>query len=115
MRQPSLARARTVCRPRNPDAPKTVTMRPLISAPSLRRGVADRAGRVKGTAQQLTSPPPGLSHPPPFRAQMAELVDALLSGSSAARRGGSSPLLGTRYLFEVVREQLKNPQKSAIF
>jgi hypothetical protein len=26
---------------------------------------------------------------------MAELVDALLSGSSAARRGGSSPLQGT--------------------
>src|ERR1700761_5635217 len=29
------------------------------------------------------------------RAQMAELVDALVSGTSAARRGGSSPLLGT--------------------
>jgi hypothetical protein len=28
-------------------------------------------------------------------ALMAELVDALLSGSSAARRGGSSPLQGT--------------------
>ena len=28
-------------------------------------------------------------------ALMAELVDALLSGSSAERRGGSSPLLGT--------------------
>ncbi len=28
-------------------------------------------------------------------AQMAELVDALLSGSSAARREGSSPFLGT--------------------
>ena len=28
-------------------------------------------------------------------AQMAELVDALVSGTSAARRGGSSPLLGT--------------------
>jgi hypothetical protein len=26
---------------------------------------------------------------------MAELVDALVSGTSAARRGGSSPLLGT--------------------
>ena len=32
----------------------------------------------------------------PARAQMAELVDALVSGTSAARRGGSSPLLGTR-------------------
>jgi len=30
-------------------------------------------------------------------AQMAELVDALVSGTSAARRGGSSPLLGTNY------------------
>jgi hypothetical protein len=30
-------------------------------------------------------------------AQLAELVDALLSGSSAARRGGSSPLLGTNH------------------
>src|SRR5205085_2217940 len=31
-------------------------------------------------------------------AQMAELVDALVSGTSAARRGGSSPLLGTNAL-----------------
>jgi hypothetical protein len=31
---------------------------------------------------------------------MAELVDALLSGSSAARRGGSSPLQGTIFFFE---------------
>jgi hypothetical protein len=33
----------------------------------------------------------------PYRrmAQVAELVDALVSGTSAARRGGSSPLLGT--------------------
>ena len=28
---------------------------------------------------------------------MAELVDALVSGTSAARRGGSSPLLGTSF------------------
>ncbi|CQR34902.1 hypothetical protein THICB6_200048 [Thiomonas arsenitoxydans] len=33
---------------------------------------------------------------PCFVAQMAELVDALVSGTSAARRGGSSPLLGTK-------------------
>jgi hypothetical protein len=32
----------------------------------------------------------------PISAQMAELVDALVSGTSAARRGGSSPLLGTK-------------------
>jgi hypothetical protein len=30
-------------------------------------------------------------------AQMAELVDALVSGTSAERRGGSSPLLGTKF------------------
>ena len=29
-------------------------------------------------------------------AQMAELVDAQVSGICAARRGGSSPLLGTK-------------------
>ena len=29
-------------------------------------------------------------------AQMAELVDALVSGASVARHGGSSPLLGTK-------------------
>ncbi len=28
-------------------------------------------------------------------AQVAKLVDALVSGTSVARRGGSSPLLGT--------------------
>src|SRR5262249_24534654 len=33
---------------------------------------------------------------PAFCAQMAELVDALVSGTSTARCGGSSPLLGTR-------------------
>ncbi len=30
-----------------------------------------------------------------FIAQMAELVDAQVSGTCAARRGGSNPLLGT--------------------
>jgi len=30
-------------------------------------------------------------------AQVAELVDALVSGTSAERRGGSSPLLGTKH------------------
>jgi hypothetical protein len=29
-------------------------------------------------------------------AQVAELVDALVSGTSGASRGGSSPLLGTK-------------------
>ena len=32
------------------------------------------------------------------RAQVAELVDALVSGTSGESRGGSSPLLGTKYL-----------------
>jgi hypothetical protein len=31
-------------------------------------------------------------------AQVAELVDALVSGTSAARRGGSSPFLGTKHV-----------------
>jgi hypothetical protein len=31
----------------------------------------------------------------PIFAQVAELVDALVSGTSGAIRGGSSPLLGT--------------------
>ena len=36
------------------------------------------------------------AHPYLYReAQVAELVDALVSGTSAERRGGSSPLLGT--------------------
>jgi hypothetical protein len=33
---------------------------------------------------------------------MAELVDALVSGTSAARRGGSSPLLGTNFADKAV-------------
>src|SRR5690349_15398432 len=33
-------------------------------------------------------------------AQVAELVDALVSGTSAARRGGSSPLLGTNQIVQ---------------
>jgi hypothetical protein len=44
-----------------------------------------------------------LTTPNPLRtyrrkAQVAELVDALVSGTSAARRGGSSPLLGTSFM-----------------
>ena len=53
---------------------------------------------LSSTRLQLTVPGPvrtfrGLPAP----ARVAELVDALVSGTSAARRGGSSPLLGTRY------------------
>jgi hypothetical protein len=36
-------------------------------------------------------------------AQMAELVDALVSGTSGESRGGSSPLLGTKHWSEDVR------------
>jgi hypothetical protein len=32
-----------------------------------------------------------------FLAQVAELVDAQVSGTCAARRGGSSPFLGTNF------------------
>jgi hypothetical protein len=35
---------------------------------------------------------------PTTLALVAELVDALVSGTSVARRGGSSPLLGTKCL-----------------
>ena len=45
-------------------------------------------------AAHLTSRKPA-SVPIAAHAQVAELVDALVSGTSAARRGGSSPLLGT--------------------
>ena len=34
----------------------------------------------------------------PPRAQVAELVDALVSGTSGASREGSSPFLGTTFL-----------------
>ena len=44
-------------------------------------------------------------------AQMAELVDALVSGTSAARRGGSSPLLGTICSFGHVRRMPVDPKK----
>ena len=45
-------------------------------------------------------------------AQMAELVDAQVSGICAARRGGSSPLLGTISLFQDGTYRLMNVEKS---
>src|ERR1700690_2905969 len=42
-------------------------------------------------------------------AQVAELVDALVSGTSGAIRGGSSPLLGTTAL-ELIRYAGERPQ-----
>ena len=38
-------------------------------------------------------------------AQMAELVDAQVSGICAARRGGSSPLLGTNLFLKINQKQ----------
>src|SRR6201999_4544246 len=52
--------------------------------------------------QALTTQKPAPYHC--GRAQVAELVDALVSGTSAARRGGSSPLLGTSHLLDRVRK-----------
>jgi hypothetical protein len=46
---------------------------------------------------ELTSDRSQFTSWPPWSAQMAELVDALLSGSSAARCAGSNPVLGTAY------------------
>src|SRR5262249_6383976 len=47
---------------------------------------------------------------------MAELVDALVSGTSAARRGGSSPLLGTIFSIDryPIRVNIKNPAHSLV-
>ena len=49
---------------------------------------------------------------------MAELVDAHGSGPCAARRGGSSPLLGTKFPFQTVQddpETTKSPAKAGFF
>ena len=43
------------------------------------------------------------------RAQVAELVDALVSGTSDASRGGSSPLLGTSLVAKPLSDQLDMP------
>ncbi len=59
----------------------------------------------------MTTPEPRAKSASLKRAQMAELVDALVSGTSAARRGGSSPLLGTKY----TKEKPCLPSGSAAF
>src|SRR5260221_1510420 len=46
-----------------------------------------------------------LARRPP--AQVAELVDALVSGTSGAIRGGSSPLLGTKYPQNVTKTAIQ--------
>src|SRR2546423_15180786 len=43
---------------------------------------------------------PYVSPAPMPDAQVAELVDALVSGTSGESRGGSSPLLGTNHLIQ---------------
>lgn len=48
---------------------------------------------------QIASPAPKNLNVYNDIAQMAELVDALASGASAERRGGSNPLLGTKVPF----------------
>ena len=94
--------------PDEPRAPKIVTSPPFGSAgilPPRRKplkvpGLYGLIAHGKTSLAQLTSAPThsnsGGSDLP--RAQMAELVDALVSGTSAARRGGSSPLPGTKGL-----------------
>ncbi len=42
-----------------------------------------------------------------INAQMAELVDALVSGTSGESRGGSSPLLGTKLVFRSAQKYPK--------
>src|ERR1039457_101098 len=61
-----------------------------------------RLALAAGFRWPLLAATPQLTVPDPFRtlrrppnAQVAELVDALVSGTSGATRGGSSPLLGT--------------------
>src|ERR1700682_120306 len=107
MRQPSLASARTMCRPRKPEPPNIVTSlsegiavircgpKVICACVVLSSNPRDRVEeRLRISRFALTVRGAAPKHPTP-RAQMAELVDALVSGTSAARRGGSSPLLGT--------------------
>ena len=47
-------------------------------------------------------------------AQVAELVDALVSGTSAERRGGSSPLLGTTDQMQSSQEEEKQEEQEKI-
>ena len=67
---------------------------------------AKAAGRV---ARLVRASPAQLS---PKWAQVAELVDALVSGISGAIRGGSSPLLGTSWNNKNVPRRLQIPEKS---
>lgn len=51
----------------------------------------------------------------PFLAQVAELVDALVSGTSGAILGGSSPLLGTRWSFHPLSSRISVFNKPRVF
>ena len=75
----------------------------------------DRGARARRRSQ-LTRPGCPLTGSPPYRwrAQVAELVDALVSGTSGESRGGSSPLLGTIWLFTNVRWRWTNPNNQSI-
>ena len=71
---------------------------------------ADRGDRPVATVCPLTRGRRAFtSAPSKSRAQMAELVDAHGSGPCAARRGGSSPLLGTSTIFVCI---FQHPQTS---
>ena len=48
-----------------------------------------------------------------FYAQVAELVDAHVSGACAARRAGSSPVLGTTY-FDILLERWRNGRRATL-
>src|SRR5271170_3342330 len=94
MRYWRLASARTRWRPRKPEPPNTVTsVSDLVFTAIAGRNTGTIWRCIEGYAARLT--PRRLLRTYPGIAQVAELVDALVSGTSAARRGGSSPLLGT--------------------
>ena len=75
----------------------------LEAVAAARKGLMHRTVRKAGVFVVPKGPAPSPLKPARapcktralLSAQMAELVDALVSGTSAARRGGSSPLLGT--------------------
>src|SRR5713226_2977297 len=64
-----------------------------ITTPRERYAMAEAASSKAGSIDKREGPAL-----PSARAQVAELVDALVSGTSGESRGGSSPLLGTRFL-----------------
>ena len=73
-----------------------------------RTSLINAKAKIPNTALDSATPPDNIrdstwSKNDHSRAQMAELVDALVSGTSGATRGGSSPLLGTKQTFKQVQ------------